>query len=106
MEDRYCGCTIKIDVNFMTETIPSIEDKSLEILLHVTDNPINADIFCPHSTWMGDDLVHCSGVGESRCALQQYKDFTDQYGGFNVEYHACKEPKHTKCTYYHNQTKK
>ena len=71
-----------------------------EMLLHGMDNGADADIACPHSTWMGEDLTHCPGVGEWKCLLQKYGYASDQYGIDSVDYRACNAPDHAKCAIY------
>ena len=72
-------------------------DLTIDRLLHPTSNQ---DIHCPHIKWMGEDLVHCPGIGEWKCLLQRF-EYGDQYGvAHNIDYKACNSPSHKSCQYF------
>lgn len=77
-------------------------ERLIDSFLHPTSNQ---DIRCPHIEWMGEDLVHCPGVGEWKCRLQQYK-YGDQYGDSNTDYKVCSSASHKSCQYYLAQQNK
>jgi len=79
--------------------------KSLEILLHAEDNKEHNDLNCPHHVWMGEDLTHCSGVGEWKCKLQEYYYASDQYGLDSKDYKQCSFKNHSECELYQNRGK-
>ena len=65
------------------------------------------DASCPHIQWMGEDLVHCPGVGEWKCMLQDYQYGDLLYGGGseNTDYRSCNHPDHNRCSVYLNHQK-
>ena len=77
-----------------------LEGKTLEILLHGADNPLNADIHCEHAEWKGYDLTHCPGIGEWKCALQGSPQAGDQYGVDHFDYISCAVADHNRCEIY------
>jgi hypothetical protein len=82
------------------------EFKRLEILLHGSENPHGADLSCEHAEWIGDDLIHCPGIGEWKCRLQEYWYASDQYGIDSKDYRACNSKDHTNCEEYASEVKK
>jgi len=56
--------------------------------------PKTQDGDCPHIRWMGEDLIHCPGIGEYKCMLQNYT-----HGEYdqNLDYQACNNTNHQKC---------
>ena len=74
----------------------------MEILIHGVDNRYGADLSCPFTEWMGEDLVHCPGFGEWKCNLQEYRYAGDQYGLDSKDYRACKVIDHSVCHIYLN----
>jgi hypothetical protein len=87
----------------MTDQKEDREFKRLEILIHGMDNPHSADLSCPHSEWMGEDLAHCPGIGEWKCKLQEYWYASDQYGIDSMDYRACNIKEHNQCEVYNKQ---
>lgn len=77
----------------------------LSKLLHPAEK--NQDINCPHIEWMGEDLVHCPGVGEWKCKLRSYDCGGDQYGySPQIDYRSCNCKDHEACSFYQNSLKK
>ncbi|MBU3913302.1 MAG: hypothetical protein KKB21_03070 [Nanoarchaeota archaeon] len=64
--------------------------------------PISQDGTCLHIEWMGEDLVHCPGVGEWKCKLQEnnYGDLLYGGGSENLDYKPCNHPNHGDCQVY------
>ena len=54
---------------------------------------------CPHIKWLGEDLVHCPGIGEWKCMQQQYEYGEYGYGG-NFDYRECNAANHNTCLVY------
>ncbi len=83
-----------------------IELKGLLKLLHPI--PPNQDGTCPHIKWMGEDLVHCPGVGEWKCKIQEDRYGDLLYGGGyeNLDYKPCSNPNHKRCSFYLDNSRK
>jgi len=77
----------------------------ISILLHPAGK--NQDVTCPQIEWMGEDLVHCPGIGEWKCKLQQHDCGGDQYGySPQIDYRPCNYKDHKMCSLYENSLKK
>lgn len=77
---------------------------TLRSLFTIVNHPSreNQDTTCPDIQWMGEDLVHCPGIGEWKCMLRDYQYGDLLYGGGseNTDYRSCDHPNHNKCSVY------
>ncbi|MBI2662063.1 hypothetical protein HYX11_01245 [Candidatus Woesearchaeota archaeon] len=79
-----------------------LDDKVLGCFLRLAyPVPITQDANCPQIEWMGEDLVHCPGVGEYKCKAQRFEDL-GEYGGISIDYMVCKVRDHTTYQFYIN----
>ncbi|MCA9478269.1 MAG: hypothetical protein KC535_03930 [Nanoarchaeota archaeon] len=62
--------------------------------------PKHQDGRCPFIKWMGEDLMHCPGIGEYKCRISTYN-----YGEYNQnqDYNPCISNKHEECERYVKQ---
>ena len=76
------------------------EEKCIDALLHHPKQ--SQDTNCPDIEWMGEDLTHCSGVGEWKCKLQDdsYGDLLYGGGSENKDYKPCNCSDHNNCSIY------
>lgn len=80
----------------------NLDDKMLDVFTKVVHPvPAGQDGSCPHIEWMGEDLVHCPGVGEWKCQEQKY-EYGDYGSGGNFDYRACNSADYTACPIYLN----
>lgn len=83
-----------------------LDDKVLGGFLQLVHPvPNEQDGSCPSIEWIGDDLVHCPGIGEYKCREQKFED-PGEYGGISIDYRKCNASDHTTCPFYINLQQK
>ena len=88
-------------VNSMVEK--EMSDGELEVLLRVIHpRPKTQDGKCPYISWMGDDLVHCPGMGEWKCKKQEVS--CGEYGEC-TDYNSCSHEDYNSCPVYFDSQK-
>ena len=79
---------------------PSMNIHHLDLLFHPVKK--TQDGRCEYISWMGEDLIHCPGIGEWKCLLRKYSFISDQYGMKSGDFLECNCRNHLNCKYYLN----